>query len=679
MTNRSRGWQALVGLVVFSFGAGLATVSAGADPLGAPARVAVVGAASPLAGGVTGLGALPSAAPAAGFEGGGGGLGSATWGLFGNPSDDSAVMRAGGVQVDLGAPGWGAGATFAVFDAGTSTQVWPASGTSSSSVVPAGILRNGGAYEVAVTVGGVTTRRAFTVNAGRGQAVAGVMSTQVASTPVTVNTGQKMGLGLRFSSADVGVSATTGAVGRLSVGLPAGWSWSGVGADVWRVEVVDGSASLPGVQRIVKAFGQGVLLLGCSTQGAGSVCDAANGQLVGEGPRAVVAADGSVVLTEQSVGQTLSFDPQGRLVAMAQPGTPPVAVRYTAAGGLDTVTWQVGAAPAVWRAFYPGDPDCDDSTLAPGFVATPAGFVCGWVDPAGVRARLVYTQPAAATVPRLSRLVQLPPDCAPSMLDCDPNLAVVTDFGWDDHNRLAAERDVLTARATLAGLIDPADGSHWQQMTYDTAGRLASASRPSPVVDGRGRLAAQATPVVSRMAYTGADVAFAPATRQLAMTTTGEGGALTSTTAIDEGGRTIATKEAAGAVSTRVWAPFDDLQLATLHANGQAETTVFDRWFRRVGKHIGPLDAFGPGCAPASPLRGVTDPASGDWTACAPLAGTTPAASQLIAFDDPVGVGNGLTAAVFAPAATALPSPSAPPTPAPHPHPTRPPPYRPAW
>ena len=125
-----------------------------------PSQVGPVGGVRPVPGGVVALGALPSVSPAAGFAGGGGGLAGATWGLFGDPTDDSAVMRAVGVQVDLSAPGWGAGATYAVFDAGTTTQVWPGSGMSSSSVVPAGILRNGGAYEVAVTLpDGVTTRR----------------------------------------------------------------------------------------------------------------------------------------------------------------------------------------------------------------------------------------------------------------------------------------------------------------------------------------------------------------------------------------------------------------------------------------------------------------------------------------------------------------------------------------
>ena len=106
-----------------------------------------------------------------------------------------------------------------------------------------------------------------------------------------------------------------------------------------------------------------------------------------------------------------------------------------------------------------------------------------------------------------------------------------------------------------------------------------------------------------------------------------------------------------------MWAPFDDVLLATIYPNGQAQATVFDQWFRRVAKHMGPVGAFGAGCAPDSPGRGVTDAVSGDWTACAPLAGTTEAASQLIGFDTPSGVGLGLTATVFAAPAAGLPSP----------------------
>jgi len=61
MTFRSRGGRRVVtGLVVVGLVAGVGVVSGGADPLGAPARVAVVGAASPLAGGVTGLTAPPT-------------------------------------------------------------------------------------------------------------------------------------------------------------------------------------------------------------------------------------------------------------------------------------------------------------------------------------------------------------------------------------------------------------------------------------------------------------------------------------------------------------------------------------------------------------------------------------------------------------------------------------------
>jgi RHS repeat-associated protein len=330
-----------------------------------------------------------------------------------------------------------------------------------------------------------------------------------------------------------------------------------------------------------------------------------------------------------------------------------VTVAYTGGGALDTVTWHAGSAPLVWRAFYPGDPNCDDSALASGFVATPAGFVCGWVDPTAVRERVVYTQPAGATVPRISRVVQLPSGCAASMKGCDPNLAVVNDFGWDAANRLSVIRDPLTARAAAAGLIDPTDGSHWQQMLYDSGGRLASTQAPAPVRDSAGRLAAHANPVVTHMAYVPADAAFAPATRQLTVTT----GSLTSITATDEGGRTIATRGATGGTTAFVWAPFQDVMLATIYPNGQADTSVFDRWFRRVGTETGPLDAFGPNCAPDAPARGATDPVSGDWTACAPVVGSARAASQRIGFDDPAALGHGLTAAVFAPAGAGLPSP----------------------
>ena len=344
--RRAGAWLAVVGLAASSL---VVFHGVGAQ---APAQLGpIVGGVRPVPGGVVGLAALPSAAPAAGFAAGGGGLAGATWGLFGDPGDDSAVMRAAGVKVDLGAPGWGAGATYAVFEAGTTTQVWPASGTSSTSAVPAGVLRNGGAYQLAVTTGAnITTRRAFTVNASQGSPVAGLVTAEVSSTPVAVNTGQKLGLSLAYSSTDVGVTPSTGAVGLLDAGLPPGWSWSGVGADVWRVEVVDGSASLPEIDRIVKVYGSGVLVLGCRDQADGSaVCDTANGQLVGEGPRAVVQADGGVVLTEQSVSQSLTFDPDGRLVRIAQPGAPPVAMTYTAGGGFDTVTWEVGSAPLAWR------------------------------------------------------------------------------------------------------------------------------------------------------------------------------------------------------------------------------------------------------------------------------------------------------------------------------------------
>ena len=64
-----------------------------------------------------------------------------------------------------------------------------------------------------------------------------------------------------------------------------------------------------------------------------------------------------------------------------------------------------------------------------------------------------------------------------------------------------AQRDTLTARATIAGLIDANDTSHWQQMSYDASGRVQTKRSPSPVLDERGRLAAQANVVVSAVAY----------------------------------------------------------------------------------------------------------------------------------------------------------------------------------
>src|SRR5262245_57441278 len=140
MAARSKGrMRTLTMLVVLALCAGVGAVSAAPDPVRAPAAsAAVVGAAAPVAGGVAGLAALLSVSPVPALEDGGGGLGTQTWGLFGDPTDDGAVMRADGVQVDLAAPGWGSGATFAVFDAGTTTQLWPASGQSTASVVPAG-------------------------------------------------------------------------------------------------------------------------------------------------------------------------------------------------------------------------------------------------------------------------------------------------------------------------------------------------------------------------------------------------------------------------------------------------------------------------------------------------------------------------------------------------------------
>ena len=623
------------------------------------------------AGNVTEVAVLPSAVPGDGFAGGGGGLVGVpvpVWGLPGSrgvsdPGVASSVMPVlpvMGLQPQFTALAGAGSYEFVVSDVAGSAVVWDsgsftAAGTGDCAVgsvvvctLPSGKvgqLRNGGTYRVQITAGGVSQPWLFQVNAGSG--LAGAQSASVQGNGYRSSVGSS-GLAVGFSSADQGPVAGTAVTDGARWGLPAGWSWSGPAGGFSSVKVQSNSDEYAGYTTLVTVrMGAQSQTLGCTAGALAQtwVCGVIGSPVIGEGLAATIAADGSVTVADQGAGQVWTFDAAGQLTGTSQPGSAPIAYGYRQIPGgggtpvsvLSTVG--IAALGKVWTLAYSGDPSCASSGLPDGLVSAPPGYACGWSEPSGDQVVLMYSQPAGATVPRLSRALGVPAAC-PQWASCDVSLMNVTDFGWDDSNRLVGQRSGPIAQAIAVGNVSGTDASYWTAFTYDDASRVSTVTAPL-VKAGVGA-------TVTTLAYGQAAADQGPATRSVTTTRAlADGPTLSSSVAFDDAGRQYFSTGADGVVTSQVWDVNKPLVYGTTTATTTGTTSVtgtsYDQFGRATATASGPAQAFDTAtCQP-----GVSSASNSSCMPVSPNPAVAATLNSASTYDSANATGNGLRVQMY--------------------------------
>lgn len=552
------------------------------------------------------LAALPAlTAPADGSKQRG--LVGDTWVVHLPVTDDPAqpdVGVAGGVKVRLvdgpGDPLTGT-KTYRVYDALAADEVDPIY-EGPSPDVPANTLRNGDLYQYEVSTSDGQARGPFAFRVGAAGAMGGAYAVQVQ--PETFVTGAgSMGIGLSFSTADVGTTKALAATAGLRTGLPPGWSWSGVGSGITKV-VVEDALGFYDVKKIVEVHREGgdVVALGCTDE-KGWGCTALASGSAGPGLQATLLDDAgaAVTITDPTSSQRWQVetwsapaadDPddvlsrrEGRVTSMTAPGTGEVTYGYASKTGEDiqTATWKIGGdgSDPTWKVLRAGDAGCGGPTPK-GFVATPSGAVCGWVLPSGDWYRLFHVE-AADGEPQFGRAMRLPGSASGGCAPADGYDACqgvwdqvqVTDWSWSPQHHPMSMREASVAQATMAGAVDVGDASLTTEVAYDELGRADRLTSPAQVA-GQARAIADHT-------YPAPEAGFPGATHQLTIAQTASDGSvptLTSASAFDDGLRKVGERAVDGTRSIDVWHADRDIQLARIGADGTASVQSFDAYDR---------------------------------------------------------------------------------------------------
>ena len=651
---------------VLAAGLGVVVPSGAAAASGLVAADEVVEGLSGDVGSLRDLEALPSQPPAAGFGDGGGGLVSESWPVWGLPGarggDDPGIGEdvlpvafVKSLRPRFTALAGQGSYRFTVLDVAGKDVVWDSGEVTSSTdgcVITDGeasctmvdqVLRNGETYRLRSVAGGVTKDRLFAVRVepGIGGANGVVTLGQMYETPA----GGLVQIGLAFSSGEQGAVAASdsdsGGAGLARAGLPAGWQWSGPVAGFMEIERVRDSVEYSGYRDLLLVRSDsGSQTLGCVEQSGSELLSCASlvGGVFGGGSlTAEVYPDGSVVVATQGSGQNWTFDSQGRLVAAGATGLASIEFAHREVAGVDGSVLSQIAVPDLgwqWDFQYAGDAGCETAELPAGFVAAPSGYACGWTEPDGKRSSIFYTQPDGASVPRISRVVHAPADCA--LVECDVAELGVFDLGWDEFNRLAFHRQDGVVEAMLIGNLDPGDEQVWGRFTYDDLGRLASTEQGVLKPGGRG--GAEVGRVTTSYSYEAAPQEFQPAFRQLVTTTSGPGAPDFSTVqAVDAAGRLQFKVADDGVIDQYVWDADKPLQYGAVVGGLSVSGTQYDKDYRPVREVAGPLAAFDlERCAANAPDRGN---ASCQLVDGAPLDSVT---ARELSYDDPASVGTGL-------------------------------------
>lgn len=615
------------------------------------------------------LAALPSDSPASGYESGGGGLSGEPWPIWGvpgarGPKDQGIaaskypVLGTVSLRPVLTALPGKSSYEFAVMDVAGKNTLWD-SGTVTSSnadcvinnskaacTLPqnkVGVLTNGSTYRLVTTADGVTSSRLFQVSVAAGTTGAtgaGIMGKRYQASVAN------MQVGLSFSTANQGPVPGSQVTNNNHWGLPAGWNWEGPAGGFITITRASAATQYAGFAELMTVdTGNGSQTLGCkptSTGASTSVCGALTGNLAGLGFSATIAADNTVILTSQASSQNWTFNSSDQLIASGSTGAAPIDFTYRTIDGSSTPVLDSMSVPAVdwtWKFFYSGDSQCDDQNLPDGFVSTPTGYTCGWNEPGGDHSAILYTQPDSAKVPRISRVINTPPECK-SWQDCDQSELAVFDLGWNSKNQIDWQRQDALVDAAVLGAIDPADNAYWSQTSYDDLGRVISVRQPLEKADTGGGNGAVGGSLETYQ-YQPADARWAPATRQIVRTDSLTGVPTTSSLiAFDDAGRVIYQQDPDGVVNSTVWDADLPLQYATIQNKGVSATT-YDSFNRPTASYTGNIAAFNTTtCAANAPNRSNKS--------CLPNNSANQVlASSTATYDSSAATGNGLRARWF--------------------------------
>jgi len=499
-----------------------------------------------------------------------------------------------------------------------------------SCTVPVGVLKVGGTYSVQTTYTKSgkpqNEKRMFTVQDQ--EAISGSTTVQIPARKIRTGFGE-YGLGMHFSTANQGVTPTSGTVDGMTQGLPPGWSWDGIGDGVSAVRVASlGTGGYQGYDSTLTLLrGMNSTLLGCTTNDDQSkTCQQLNGGQAGNSYSAVIPANGSesVAVTDQGSGIIYDFDQQGKLVKRTAPGTYPMNINYTDTGRFDKVSY----GELEWDFHYAGSSECKGD-LAPGFVEAPEGYVCAIDQPSGDWAEILYSKPAGAENPRLSRFMHISADCKGNYNNCAVLDVETTDFGWDAQNRPVATRTDAYSWAVAAGSMttgyDVTESPSLEQVKadqslmtieYDDFGRGLKVVNPA---HSNGESRQVTARVYSEYGAVSKKYGnrFNGGTRAVELTTTSSDGALAPTSMVrvyDDFLRGLYQTDPTGTVQETVWTPFSTSgPLATITNNEYIQASIFDARGREVASYSGLTDNFDMKDCSASAAAKVRTP-----TVCAP-------------------------------------------------------------
>nr|WP_239063305.1 PA14 domain-containing protein [Streptomyces sp. SID13031] len=291
---------------------------------------------------------------------------------------------------------------------------------------------------------------------------------------------------------------------------------------------------------------------------------------VNESGQMVRNGDGTVTL-QDSDGRTYVFNSDGTLKLSTNPADDrtPAALQYAYSGSpahLTQITDQVD--PNRWaKLWYSGDASCP--SVPSGFVAPPAGMICGASTSDGQYTKFLYANDPS-NIPRLYR-VELPG-------------GEITDYGYLPDNGtnscpgcLSSMRDSLANDAIAAGLRTQ-NTDEKTDIVYDALGRTTSITMPA------------ATASATRQAHT-YDYQIGSTKTHVANATEPNG--FSRMVAYDSTFRTTADTDIANLTSTTAWdvdangAPRKDLVLSSTDPTGLKSATLYDYADR-------PTDQYGP-------------------------------------------------------------------------------------
>ena len=652
---------------VLATGLGLVAPSGAAAPGLVSAAEMVAGLSSDV-GSLRDLSALPSAVPAAGFEPGGGGLVGEPWPVWGLPgargADDPGIDEKDLPQASVGslrprftaAPGEDA-YRFTVTDVGGKQVIWDSGEVSGSTddcvitdaeascTLPVGLvgsLRNKESYRLTTVAGGITSVRLFEVKVEPG--ISGSNGLVTSGQQYSTSAGGMVQVGLGYSTADVGPAPEMAAEGFSHDGLPAGWEWLGPVAGFVSIERSADGAEYSGYKHLLTVKTQsGSQTLGCVDQEDADtvVCGAVTGGLLGAGFAAVIYPDNSVVVS--NAGQSWTFNAADELVAAGATGLAETTFTHRDSDGVAGSVLAELSVPDLgwqWQFHYSGDEQCGDTELPEGFVPAPAGYACGWTEPDGKRSHIFYSQPDGATVPRISRVVHAPAGCG--WADCETAQLGVFDLGWDEHNRLAYQRQDGAVEAALIGHLDAGDDQYWASFDYDGLGRLQASEQG--VLKPAGTNDDEVGRVRTTYAYQDAEEQYRPAFRQLVTTIHAPGAPqeFSKTTAVDAASRLQFEVAEDGVVDRYVWDADKPLRYGMITGDETVTGVTYDKHSRVVNEVAGPVAAFDlDRCAPNAPDR------SNESCQSRPDAPADTLTTNSTEYDQQSSVGTGLRAAWY--------------------------------